>query len=461
MRHDHRVAVGRLLTVTSCVAMLAIAPRALAASALVGTFSITAGADSAGGVVGSHFRMIVVGGTASGPFLSNGSSGAADQTYTFLSPGTDGGLRTGSYQPEPVPAFDGTGNSLSARITTPAPFFGVNFSTETAAVDPQTSTGVPAPALSHDGAGHLSGDLRALGAAWNAQEFNQGAPKPDGSSPGITAGPTGTYNAGTGAYTLDWTSVIVGGPFNGFTGKWHLEGTFTPLVTTTTTTVTTSTSATTSTLTSTSTVTTTTVASTTTTVPPVTTTSTSTSVTTTSTPPPTTTTTTLPSGAVIPVAGKTLLLGDNENPAKKKLAVQASDPAIGLGAGNGSADDPRISGASVRVVSATFDDTYTLPGSNWSSVGKTPNKGYKYKDKLGTFKSGLVKVGKPGKPGTIKLGAKGAALGHSLLTDPEPVSVVVTIGDQRFWSRYGGTIKFKAGKSFKAQNAPAPTGSEP
>jgi hypothetical protein len=39
---------------------------------------------------------------------------------------------------------------------------------------------------------------------------------------------TGTYNADTKAYTLDWTSQIIGGPFNNFSGHWHLEGTFEP-----------------------------------------------------------------------------------------------------------------------------------------------------------------------------------------------------------------------------------------
>ena len=37
---------------------------------------------------------------------------------------------------------------------------------------------------------------------------------------------TGTYNAKTHAYVLNWTSQVVGGPFNGFTGDWHLTGTF-------------------------------------------------------------------------------------------------------------------------------------------------------------------------------------------------------------------------------------------
>ena len=37
---------------------------------------------------------------------------------------------------------------------------------------------------------------------------------------------TGTYDAETGAFVLEWSSQIVGGPFNDSTGVWHLEGTF-------------------------------------------------------------------------------------------------------------------------------------------------------------------------------------------------------------------------------------------
>ena len=36
----------------------------------------------------------------------------------------------------------------------------------------------------------------------------------------------GTYDAKTGKFVLEWTSLIQGGPFNQFTGVWHLEGTF-------------------------------------------------------------------------------------------------------------------------------------------------------------------------------------------------------------------------------------------
>jgi hypothetical protein len=72
--------------------------------------------------------------------------------------------------------------------------------------------------------GELTGELVAFTAYYGGQAFNQGGPKPDGS--GVPA--TGTIDPATGEYVLEWTSLIVGGSFDGFTGVWHLEGTFTP-----------------------------------------------------------------------------------------------------------------------------------------------------------------------------------------------------------------------------------------
>jgi hypothetical protein len=199
-------------------------------SSLAGTLKLQAGSCS-GGETGSYFRMILPGKTPNGPdssYISNGNSTCSDETYTLLSPGSDGGLVLGGYQPGPSPAFDGTGNSLGSQIIAPVAFFGINFSVDTATVDAQTGQSVPAPSLNVDGSGNLSGNLEAVSAAWNKQYFNQGSPKPGGATPGLTAGPTGTYNASTGAITLDWTSQIVGGPFNSFTGQWHFTGTFVP-----------------------------------------------------------------------------------------------------------------------------------------------------------------------------------------------------------------------------------------
>jgi hypothetical protein len=211
------------------VAVAAVGGVMLTACALPlnGTFDVSAGVCGSGGVTsGSYFRMIQPGGTvASGPFLQNPSSPCGDKTYTPLSPGTAGGLKTGTQQPQPSPAFDSSGNSLSKLILKPVEFFGVKFGESTNSTDPQTGVAVAAPTISNNG-GSLSGDLRAFNVGWNNQNFNQGAPKPNGTDPGLTSGPRGLYNSSTGVYGLVWTSQIVGGPFNGFTGSWYLTGTF-------------------------------------------------------------------------------------------------------------------------------------------------------------------------------------------------------------------------------------------
>lgn len=200
-----------------------------AGGSLVGVFGIDAGECADAGVTGgSYFRMVQSGGTLeAGPFIDNADSTCGDTTWTALSPGTDGGLITGDYQPQPDPAFDDAGNGLAAAIIEPPIFFAVGFALATNPTDPQTETDTPAPELSADDSGVLSGDLSAAGVDWNGQSFNQGAPKPDGSTSDGTTAPVGTYDPDTGAYTLEWTSTIAGGAFDGFTGVWHLEGTFT------------------------------------------------------------------------------------------------------------------------------------------------------------------------------------------------------------------------------------------
>jgi hypothetical protein len=207
---------------------MAAAPAAAAPSPLVGTFSITAGGCSGGTASGTYLRMVLSGGTnAAGPYFSNSDSSCSDNTYTPLSPGTAGGLVTGAYQAEPAPAFDSQGNALADHITAPVAFEGVKFATATNAVDPQTGQRVTPPAIAADGS-TLSGNLESFAVSWNNQQFNQGSPKPGGTSPGNTTPVTGTYDPATGAYALQWSSQVVGGPFNGFSAFWHLTGTFTP-----------------------------------------------------------------------------------------------------------------------------------------------------------------------------------------------------------------------------------------
>lgn len=221
---------------------------------LVGLFALTPGRVEGAQITGSWFRMLQPGGTvAKGPYMINGDSSADGGRATLLEPGTAGGLRSGAYQSQPSPAFDPNGNSTASAIMTPAKFFGVEFSISTNPVDPQTRTNVPPPTVVLHGSS-LSADLSSWAASWNNQDFNQGAPKPVQSTaakapgqaqaqrvwdwvsqrwldstaqPDVTgADATGTFDSATGAFVLHWTSRIVGGPFNGFTGLWHLEGVF-------------------------------------------------------------------------------------------------------------------------------------------------------------------------------------------------------------------------------------------
>jgi hypothetical protein len=47
-------------------------------------------------------------------------------------------------------------------------------------------------------------------------------------------------------------------------------------------------------------------------------------------------------------------------PERKRLAVASRDPSITLGAGNGSADDPRLAGAMLRVSTSMVVRSTTL-----------------------------------------------------------------------------------------------------
>ena len=129
--------------------------------------------------------------------------------------------------PTPAPArVRPAGNAQADQITAPVAFEGVQFATATNAVDPQTGVHVAAPSIESNGT-TLSGKVQSFGVSWNNQQFNQGSPKPDGSSPGNTAPVTGTYNPATGVYVSSGRARS-SGTFNGFSAFWNLTGRFVP-----------------------------------------------------------------------------------------------------------------------------------------------------------------------------------------------------------------------------------------
>jgi glucose/arabinose dehydrogenase len=155
-----------------------------------------------------------------------------------------------------------------------------------------------------------------------------------------------------------------------------------------------------------------------------------------------------------PIAGTRLDLRDDPaKPSRRHLSLTALD-AIGLGGGNNSADDPVQNGGSVRVSSATFDTTYPLT-TGWTYIGPVGKDfGYNYRDSKrvhGPFTRVQVRAGK-----FVKATGAGALLGFSLATNPDPVSVVVTIGGREYCASFGGSVSFTAGKHFLAKAAAAP-----
>jgi WD40 repeat protein len=156
-----------------------------------------------------------------------------------------------------------------------------------------------------------------------------------------------------------------------------------------------------------------------------------------------------------PAAGKKFLLRDDPaNPAKRGLTLVAKDRSLATGAENDSAGDPVLHGGFLRVTTASgdgFDTTYDLPANRWRYKGKPGrNKGYKLTG-AGPIRTVLVRLGK-----TVKVVARGDALGHSLGADPAPVLVSLALGSRSWCFEFGGQTRFTAGKKYLAKNAPPP-----
>jgi len=157
---------------------------------------------------------------------------------------------------------------------------------------------------------------------------------------------------------------------------------------------------------------------------------------------------------------KTLSMKDHVDPMRLKLTLGSKDDALGIGAGNGSLDDPTLAGATLRVRTTAgcdgpCDATYVLPAEGWRLIGAPgDDEGYQYTDRLlvaGPVKKASLRTGK-----VLKIIAQGDQLMHRLPTDPLPVDVVLTLGTQQACFQSGGTTVFKAGRKLTASNAPAP-----
>jgi hypothetical protein len=158
-----------------------------------------------------------------------------------------------------------------------------------------------------------------------------------------------------------------------------------------------------------------------------------------------------------PLAATRFALRENAaNPRRRRLGLRADDPAISLGLGEGSRDDPTLSGGRLRVRSAQFDDSYDLPASGWKRIGPPGGgQGWTYHDHVllsGPIESVEIR------PGRIRVSGKGAQLDDVLAVNPDPVTVVLQLGHtgERECVSLGGTTAFRPQKYFRARNAPPP-----
>ena len=138
--------------------------------------------------------------------------------------------------------------------------------------------------------------------------------------------------------------------------------------------------------------------------------------------------------------------------------IALSDPPS-----NGTASDPVLHGASLRLVSGDgvqFAGVYPLPASNWRYVGHPgSNLGYRYRDSAFAF--GPVRGVSVRNQLTSALVAVWPKSKLSLDQNPSPVGVVLRLGGTRYCMSFGGTTLFVPDLHFGGTDAPAPAACPP
>jgi hypothetical protein len=198
------------------------------ANSMIGTFSIVPGTCDGNPPTGSWVSLSLNGDISNKANPSSCDGG----DYTLMTSGTQGGLKTGVFQPNPTPTFDANGNSLANAIVQPVSFLGSAFGIATMAQNEQDNPNGPAvfpvPTVILNSNDTLSANVSSVVVTYNG---NPNSTCASGDGDGCFAvgstDATGTYNPTTHAYTLAWQSTIHGNtPFTGAVASFHLAGTF-------------------------------------------------------------------------------------------------------------------------------------------------------------------------------------------------------------------------------------------
>jgi hypothetical protein len=197
---------------------------------MAGTFRVDAGRCALANATptGSYLVVLNAGG---GKSVTNPGGGCVNPNYTPLTPGRDGGVVLGDFQPNAQPTFDEQRNSLSDRIINPVAFGPYKLGMATDAHDEQNAPGgtpaFPPPSAERQGR-QLHADLRSI-------TITYGGPAGTTCSTAFGVGcwnlgsrsAVGTYDPATKHFAVEWQLGETFAPA-GDSLIVHLEGTFIP-----------------------------------------------------------------------------------------------------------------------------------------------------------------------------------------------------------------------------------------
>jgi hypothetical protein len=143
------------------------------------------------------------------------------------------------------------------------------------------------------------------------------------------------------------------------------------------------------------------------------------------------------------VTGHRIQVREAAHGAPRYLRIDSDDPAF-----TQLATDPRVYGASLRVVMPGSDTTYDLASGHWRVAGTT-TKRYAYDDTRGPITK--VRVNNTG--GRFVAIGGGSGLGMALASNPHSVDVILTVGNERFCATFGTGVRY-TGVRFIATDSP-------